>query len=280
MSLSKLRGAAKAPAAIFSNSISPEISAIFSRVQDGKPSRTFAPRKKWMPSRFRLKAGETKRLIVIDEKITYAQAEHSVKDREGKWQTERCIAATDACPICQLPKHNPADKILLTVLDLTPWTYTDKEGNKVEKEFTKREIAIGTKQFPIWQTLAATQGLRGLVLDMTRGHEPLEAGIGVPSFVQKLTEEELLETFGHDEIVNEGKVVKEANADITPFNYAAIHTPPSRSELAQKYGIAPAPGSLEERIQEAQDDQAADNDTPPWENQVSMLDLGELPDVD
>lgn len=283
--LSKLRGGAKAPVAIFSNTISPEIAAIFTRVQEGKPAGNNT-RKRWKPSRFRCAAGETKTLVILDEKITYAQAEHSVKHysseyKEGfMWQTERCIAATDACPICSMPKHNPTDKILVTVLDLTPYSYKDKDGNTVQKEYTKRELAIGTKQLPMFQSFASLNNgsLRGLVLNMTRGHEKLEVGTGVPSFNQVLTEEDLIESFGHEERKNdEGKVVVQENAAIYPFEYAKIHLPPTRSELATKYGVAPLPGSLEERVAESQADVV---DEAPWENTVNMLDLTELPDID
>lgn len=284
--LDKLRKDAPAPAAIFSNNVNSNVSEVFARVQSGKPA-TNQNKKKWKPSRFWCAKGETKRLVILDDKISYAQAEHSVKlyspeNPKGEWQTERCIAAVDACPICSLPKHNPHDVVLLTVLDLTPWSYTDKEGNKVEKEFTKRELAIKTASFPLFQTLASSQGgeLRGLVLDMTRGNGDKEAAIGVPTFVMKMTEEDLVETFGHDEIKNdEGRVVKQANQDIMPFDYDKVHEFPSRAELARKYGIAPRPGSVEELAEDATE--TTTDDDPPFETSVDLMKLDEeLPEVE
>jgi hypothetical protein len=273
--LNALRAGKPAAPAIFSNSVSSSVADVFKRVQEGKPSRTFE-KKKWKPSRFRVAKGETKRLVVLDSEISYAQAEHTVKDREGKWQTERCISSVDACPICSLPKHNPADVVLLTVLDLTPWNYEDKDGNTIEKEYTKRELAIKTGSFPIFQALAAAQGgLRGLVLDMTRGHGDKEAAIGVPAYVQTLTEEELIEAFGGPEkLSEEGRVIVEENADTKPFNYEKVHEIPSRSELASKYGIAPRPGSQEELAQEEAREQTQ-------EETVALIDLSEeLPNIE
>lgn len=277
--LATLRAGKPAQATIFSNNVNPAVADVFKRVQEGKFSPNGSRQnKKWKPSRFRCGKNETKRLVILDEKINHAQAEHSVKDDQGKWQTELCISAVAACPICSLPKHNPSDKILLTVLDLTPWSYTDeKTGEVVEKEFTKRELAIGTKQFAVFNALAAANNgnLRGLMLDMTRGDQPLEPGHGAPTFVQTLTEEELVEAFGHPAIEKEGRVVKQENADITPFDYAKIHVLPSRAELSQKYGIAPRPGSTEELEAEVEEE------TTSMEDSVNALDLDEeLPEIE
>jgi hypothetical protein len=275
--LANLRGNKTAPVAIFATNVDQDTQDVFKRMQDPK---AFAPssnaKKVWKPSRFRCNKGETKRLVILDEKISYAQAEHSVKDKDGKWATCRCIAAWDICPVCGLEDHRPADVVILTVLDLTPWTYTDKKGNVVKLEYTKRELPIKKTAFPIYQNIAAANGgnLRGIVLDMTRGHGDKEAGTGVPAFVMKLSEEELIESFGHDEVTNEeGRIVKAANADIQVFEYAKVHKVPTAAELRALVGLSPRPGSR----QEAQED-----NTPPWEEApVQLIDLSEgLPDVD
>ncbi len=272
--LSNLRGNnTNSEAAIFSNNVDASTSAIFARMQ-GKQAPTqnrTTQRKKYVPSRFRVAKGETKSLVIVDEQFTFAMREHSHRNAQGKWETIRCIADYDSCPVCALPDHRPHDVILLTVLDLTPWSTTDKTGKEVTYEYTKRVLALKTNDYKAMKIIALTTGsLRGLLLDMTRGYGEKESANGVPNYVNKLTEEQLIEMFGTPEKKYDSGFVVPANNAIVPFDYAEIFAPPSRAELAAHIGAPPRPGSKEELQEE----------TPPWEA-VEVLDLGEeLPDVD
>lgn len=274
--LANLRGnSTNTEAAIFSNNVDASTSAIFARFQGKKTpqqNRT-STKRKYTPSRFRVAKGETKSMLILDEQFTFAMREHNHKDAQGRWQTIRCIADFDSCPVCALPDHRPHDVVLLTVLDLTPWSKVDeKTGKEVTYEFTKRVLALKSGDYKTMKAVASTSGnLRGLLLDMTRGYGEKESANGVPTFVNKLTEEQLIEMFGSPEKKYDSGFVLPANNAIIPFDYASIFVAPSRAELADELGLAPRPGSKEE---------LKEDETPPWE-EVEVLDLGEeLPDVE
>jgi hypothetical protein len=272
--LSKLANLRKANTggAVFSNNADAPVASIFARMQ-GKQTPTQSNnsggRKKYTPSRFRLKKGESKTLVILDEQFTYGHREHSRKKPDGYWETVRCISDYDSCPVCALPDNRPSDVIFLTCLDLTPW---EKDGKTYE--YTKRLLALKKGDYERLQGIASTQpNLRGVMLEMTRGHGDKESGNGSPVFVQRLTEEDLAEAFGSPEKVYPSGFVLPANNAIVPFDYKDLHPVPSRADLASHLGMSPRAGSRE------------DVETPPWEeNNVNTVDLSEdlpdYPDVD
>lgn len=224
-------------------------------------------RKKYVPSRWRLKKGETKSFVIIDENFTFGMREHARKKPDGYWETVRCIADFDSCPMCAMPDNRPYDLVLLTVLDMTAW---EKDG--VTYEYTKRVLALKKGDYEKMQVIAQVNNnnLRGVMLDMTRGYGEKESANGSPSFVRKLTEDELVEAFGSPEKKYDSGFVLPANNAIIPFDYATIFATPTRDELNEQLGLAPRPGSK------------AESEVPPWEEEeVQTLDLSEsLPDVD
>ena len=261
-------------AAMFSNDVDTATKSIFARMRGEKSTTPANPqRKKYTPSRFRVKAGETKSLIILDTVFTHAHREHAVKGQNGFWSTKRCIADYDSCPVCALPDNRPADVVFLTVLDLTPW---EKDGKTFD--FTKRVLGLKKNDYESMQTIASTQGnnLRGVMLDMTRGHDKKESGVGKPTFVNKLSEDDLIEQFGSPEKVYPSGFVLAANNAIQIFNYSEIFEVPTRDELAAELGMAPRPGSKAEAANMDEDN------SPPWnEEEIETLDLSaEYPDVD
>jgi hypothetical protein len=193
--------------------------------------------------------------------------EHSFQGPSGFYVTDRCISEWDTCPLCTKENVNTYDIVLLSVQDLTPWT--TKAGELVEN--TKRELAVKKNDLVAFQGLIDIHGsLRGLVLDMTRGTGDKESANGKPTFVQKLTDDEMLEMFGHPAKMSEkGTVIVPENDAVNPWNYEKYHSVPSRADLAREYNVGPRPGSIDE-------DAVQQNDEP-----VMLLDLSEaLPDVD
>lgn len=260
--------------AIFSSNVDAPVANIFARIQGKKtaplPTATNnGQRKKYKPSKFYLKKGDKKTLVIVDEQFTFAMREHNVKGADGFWKQHRCINDYDACPACGLPDNRPYDLAILTVLDLTPW---EKDG--ITHEFTKRYMALKKGDYEKFQTIAQMQGLRGVVLEMERGHEEKESANGKPTFINKLSEDDLIEAFGSPEKLYPSGFVLAANNAIVAFDYANIFTVPTRDELAAELGMAPRPGSKAET-------QAEDN-TVPWdESEVETLDLSEeYPTVD
>lgn len=268
--LSSVRGSKK-DAAIFSNNVDAPTASIFARIQGKQtPPAQFAPKKqKFKPTRWRLKKGEDKELVIVDAEFTFGMREHTRQNRQGFYEQIRCISDFDSCPVCAQPNNRPYDVVILTVLDLTPW---EKDGKTYE--YTKRYLALKKNDYATFQAIASTQnGLRGVVLKMTRGHGDKESANGVPSFVNKLTEEDLIEVFGTPEKVYPSGFVLPANNAIVSFNYTEIFPVPTREELAAELGLAPRPGSKED---------VNTNEPPPWEeNELETIDLNsEYPEVD
>jgi hypothetical protein len=274
--LSKLRGNA-APVAVFSNNADASMTALFDRMQTGKPSvkKTFE-KKVFQPQRLWLKKGETSQVVILDEKLSFGRREHSVKQADGHFAPEPCIADHEPCPLCEMTDTPMIyDVILLSCLDLRE--YTNKEGKVVK--YTKKVIPIKKNDLPAYIGLAQVHGsLRGLLLNVTRGEGEKSSAIGAPTYVASLDENDLLDEFGHEARVSDkGVIIVPENDSINPWNYDKFYKNPSRSDLMTKYRIAPRPGSKEEAKE--------DDTTPPWNvEEVDVLDLGEelpeLPEVD
>jgi hypothetical protein len=135
-------------------------------------------------------------------------------------------------------------------------------------------MALKRNDYEKVQTIADMQGLRGVLLECTRGHEEKESANGKPKFINKLTEDELIQEFGTPEKVYPSGFILAANNNLLPFNYEEIFTVPTRDELAAEVGLGPRPGSrAEQQLDE----------TPPWieEDVVETVDLNEsFPEVD
>lgn len=281
--LSKLRGGNSAPVQIFSQTVDSSVSNVFARMQSNKSANfTERPKKKlFTPSRFKIHqisqaeqdAGittRTKQIVVLDERFTFGMKEHSLKGPDGKWTTERCLSEWDSCPLCNQENVSVYDVALLTVLDLDPWTKTHEDGTTTEYKFTKRVLAVKKGDLAAFSGLLDVHGsFRGLVLNMTRGTAQKETASGKPTFVMVLSEDELIEEFGSEEVLSEkGNVIRPANDNTFPFNYDKFYPVPSRAELSRKYNIGPRPGSVEETPEE-------DDET------IFVMDLGEeLPDME
>lgn len=247
--LSKLRGSA-APVAVFADNAEKSVQSVFERMLSNKPAqnKTTPQKKTFTPSRFRVAKGTTKRLVVLDDKFSFAMREHSLQGPDGKWTTERCISEWDSCPLCIKDGVSVSDVAFLTVLDLTPWTKTNADGTKTEYEYTKRVLAIKKASLPAFSGLLSLHGsFRGIVLDMTRGNGDKEAASGAPTYIAKLEEEDLINEFGSEELLSEaGKVIRPANDAIYPYPYERYYSVPSRMELQRKYGLGALPGSDDE----------------------------------
>jgi hypothetical protein len=249
--LASLRGNKAAPTQAFSTEVDKSINDVFARMQGLKtanqPSK-YPEKKKYVPSRFRCEKNETKRIVVLDEKFTFGMREHSFQNwnENGRWTTERCISEWDICPLCSKDNVNTYDIILVTVLDLTPWT--TKEGTTVE--YTKRVLGLKKNDLAAFQGLMGVHGsLRGLVLDMTRGNGEKESASGKPTYVSTLSEEDMLSEFGHEaRLSDKGTVIVPANDSVNVWNYDKYFGVPSKSELIRKYGLPAIPGSVEESV--------------------------------
>jgi uncharacterized protein YxjI len=258
------------PVAVFSSDATKEAGAVFARMASNKPDykNSKFEKKVFQPIRFKLKANETARLVILDERFTFGMREHNIKGPDGFWKTERCISDHEECPLCSISEQAPHDVALLSVLDLRE--YKNKNGETVT--YSKKVLPVKKNDLASFQGLLEIHGsLRGLVLSMHRGEGQMEAAIGKPTFVMKLTDDDLLEEFGHEARLNDKKdvVIVPANDSIQPWNYDKFYTIPTKSELRTKYNIVARPGSDEDN----------NSDDVPWEDEVKVLNLEELPEI-
>lgn len=200
-----------------------------------------------------MKAGEEGEVVVLDHSLedTFWRKEHNLMGADGKYGNyEPCLSDFGVtCPHCKT--GNPYTAIYLTVLDTRG--FTTKKGERVE--FSKKLLVLKRGQHEAWSRLeriAMKRGgtFRGACIILARGHSDDEPGTGTPTANEDgqilndyLTESQLQEYYGNDEeLGRDGKVLKEMDADITPFNYEEMFPAPTEEELEERR--ATVPGSV------------------------------------
>jgi hypothetical protein len=211
----------------------------------------------YMPFRFRLKVGEQREIIVLDQNIGPCFYEHNLQNpKNGKWDLfETCPKEWESCPICDGVAGGKESYyvMMLTCIDLTPWQ--KKDGTTVP--YSKFLLPVKAQQQGFFTRQFDRHGsLRGLQLLMTRDTAQT-VSIGNPEFLERHEEAALIESFGHEAVTGQdGKVIKAKNADCFPYPYAQLFKKPSGEDLRRRYGgMAPA-GSRQEA-----EDEWASNDT-------------------
>lgn len=201
----------------------------------------------YMPFRFRVGEGESREVVILDSELGPCFYEHNLQSpKDGKWNIfETCPKEWEPCPLCSGTAGGKESYyvMMLTCIDLTPWQ--KKDGTVVPYSKFLLPVKAQGQGFFIRQ-LDRHGTLRGLKLLMTRDTRQT-ASIGTPEFVEKHTEEDILASFGHPPVTaQDGKVIKQANADCFPFEYEKLFKKPSAEDLRRRYGgIAPA-GSRQE----------------------------------
>jgi hypothetical protein len=180
-----------------------------------------------MPFRFFCGVGETRELIVVDEKPDFFRYEHNLPDRDGRWKIfTSCINEYANCPICHTGNKQPYFAMYLTVIDLTP--YTNKQGEEVP--WSKKLLVVKpAQQKKIMRKLDQHGSLRGAVLSMSRDGDK-DASIGNDiELVEFLEEDQLLEY--------ETSYVNQKNEQIDvighePFDYDELFPEQTEEQLA------------------------------------------------
>lgn len=202
----------------------------------------------YMPFRFWVGVGEQREVVVLDSQLGPCFYEHQIQNpRTGKWDVyEACPKEWEPCPLCDHQKDSYY-VMMLTVMDLTP--YTNKQGQTVGH--SRKLLAVKAQQQPFFmRQFDRHQTLRGLQLLMSRDTKQT-AGIGNPEFIQLHSEEDIVASFGHEQVLaQDGKVLKERNADCFPFPYDRLFTKPSAEDLRSRYGGTPPAGSRQEHNSE------------------------------
>ena len=97
--------------------------------------------------------------------------------------------------------------------------------------------------------------MRGAHIITTREPDQKSFAIGVPRLainnetqqVLRYSEQQLLQEYGHPPVHSQqGKLIKEANDDIKPYDYQKLFVTPTADELRRKYGGVIPAGSIAE----------------------------------
>lgn len=238
--------------------------------------------KGYAPFRFWLKKGEECPVIILDHAFVADETgeggalirEHNLKDSQGKWGNfESCCADFAPCPLCDkagTDGFGPSTLVvMLSVLVLREWT-NKKTGEKHAYTRMLLPIKMGMKEkfLELQKHAFREQGtMRGLYLVLKRGMDDQSISTGEPIMLDNgklydlVSEEELVEDYGHPELRNrEKKVIKAANADLEPYVYEDLFPEPDPDDLAKRFGGRALAGSRRanaaEKWEQDEDEQA------------------------
>lgn len=234
-----------------------------------------AERSNFGPWRFGLDKGDEREIIILDASVDdfWYMYEHTYYNKSDKPPVKHfpCSREFEECPICeeasanQNGPYNPsAWTIFLTVLELhDDDPYEDRDG--VEHFYSKRLLAVKATQATelerIFEIVEKKEGgLRGLCLLMSRDEGKQSIRIGKPvmnddgEMYSFYSDDELIDEFGHDAVVKDGKTVREEDWDITPYDYAKLFPKPTASAIAEQTGLELPAGSAAAIQQELDED--------------------------
>lgn len=191
-----------------------------------------------MPFRFRLAVGESRQMVIVDDKPDFYRYEHNSQDSDGRWNIfNGCVKESANCPACTVLKKESYYAMYLTVIDLTP--FENKQGEEVP--FSRKLLVVKNQQQKKFLRLYEKEGtLRGAVFECHRDGEK-EPAIGSDiSFVEWMPEDELV-TYTREFKDREGKRHVEDCSE--PYDYEALFPPATEDELRAVFGGEPSPGS-------------------------------------
>ncbi len=191
------------------------------------------------PFRFRVPVGETRRIIICDDKPDFFLYEHALKDAEGNWGKlfTGCVKAFDNCPICESQGKESYYAMILTCIDLTPFSLRD--GTEVE--FSRKLLVVKPAQQKKFLRFFNKEGtLRGAMFDMTRDGDK-DSSIGNDIEFVEFVDEDEMQSYTRSWKDKDGKKHSE-NCD-EPYEYENLFEEPTTDKLRAIVGGAPAPGS-------------------------------------
>lgn len=191
------------------------------------------------PFRFRVPVGETRKIIICDEKPDFFMYEHALKDADGNWGRlfSGCVKTFDNCPVCESVGKESYYAMFLTVVDLTPFHMRD--GTEVE--FSRKLLVVKPAQQKKFLRFYNKEGtLRGAVFEMTRDGDK-DSSIGNDIEFIEFAPEDEMQSYTRSWKDKEGKKHTE-NCD-EPFLYEDLFEEPTTEKLRALVGGSPAPGS-------------------------------------
>lgn len=211
--------------------------------------------------RFFVKPGQSKEIIIVDDKPTTFMYEHNLKI-DGKWgHTVPCINEWETCPACEHVSPSYYG-MYLTIIDLTE--FTDRKG--VTHEFSRKLMVVKPSQQKKFIRDYERHGtLRGALYECNRDTNK-DAAIGNDiEFIETVPEEEMMEGYVTEWSDKDGNKHTQ-NIGERPFNYEEILGPaPTADELAALVGAPPVSGSAQSNRQELDEG----NDDDGWDGEES-----------
>ena len=192
------------------------------------------------PFRFRVPIGETRQVVVLDDKPDFFMYEHNLKGPEGFYNVfHGCTKETDNCPICESSGKESYYALFLSVIDLTP--YENRKGDVVD--FSRKLFVVKNQQQKKFMRWYEKEGsLRGLILDCTRDGDK-EPAIGNDIEIVETMPEEEMQTYVRSFKNQEGKTVTEDCSE--PYEYEKLFEEPDSAKLRAAVGGRATPGSRE-----------------------------------
>ncbi len=183
--------------------------------------------------------------------------EHALPDpnNDGKLTLhEVCIKEVEHCPLCE--KYGDSYYVqMFSVITLLKKPIVTKDGRTISH--SKRLLPVKFPQQEWFKNMSQDTfagNMRGAHIVTIREESQRSPAIGTPQLcidedqkVVQYTEDQLVEGFSHPDILNQqGNVVRKANSDLYPYNYAELFPTPAAEDLRRRFGgVVPAGSSAE-----------------------------------
>jgi hypothetical protein len=192
-----------------------------------------------MPFRFWVPVGESREVVILDDKPDFFMYEHNMKNpATGRFDKYTgCVRDHDNCPVCETTGHEGYYALFLSVLDLTP--YTTKNGDTID--FTRKLLVVKSGQQKKFIRHFDRHGtLRGAIFELNRdGAKDPQIGNDI-EFVEDMEEDELS---GYVRSWVDRDKKKHTEDCSQAFVYEDLFEEPDTDALAIIVGAEPSPGS-------------------------------------
>ena len=211
------------------------------------------------PFRFYVPVGETRTMIIVDEKPDVFMYEHNTKNpRTGKWNLfTPCIKEWDNCPVCE--EHGDSYyAMFLTCIDLTEF---ETSSGQVVK-FSRKLLCVKPSQQKKFIRRAEKVGsLRGSMFECTRDKQ-MESAIGGDIEFMEVIPEARLRKYVRSWKGNDGTKHTETCHEV--FDYESLFEEPTRESLMALVGGTPTPGSAAQTAKDLEEEEEPDDE---WEDE-------------
>lgn len=262
------RGSSKKNSRMFHRG-SEAIDRVEDELAQQKARKEQAMKKAGEPLRFFMKPGETKEIVVLDDKPDFFMYEHTIKDpRTGRYGLNLpCIKEYDNCPVCERMKESTYI-MFLSVLDLTG--YEDRKN--VWHEFSRKLLPVKPSQQKKYIRRYQKEGtLRGAIFEVTRDGD-MDANIGNDiEFIEFMDEEELINDYISEWTDRDNKKHVENHGEV--IIYEDLFEEPTVESLRAIVGGEATPGSRDqvERDLDSRNDDGWEEDgneeQEPWDEE-------------